>query len=137
MLRTDDLETPVFSELLELDLSTVEPSVAGPKRPQDRVSLPSVWQSFTSAFAVDEKPANDDVARFDFEGGAADVAGGRAPAAAVMARPTQRVRTGSVVIAAITSCTNTSNPSVMVAAGLLAQHARQRGPPESPAVKAL
>src|SRR5947208_10967586 len=121
MFRTDDAETPVFSELLELDLGTVEPSVAGPKRPQDRVSLPSVWQSFTSAFAVDEKPANDDVARFDFEGGAADVTGGREPATAVMARPTQRVRNGSVVIAAITSCTNTSNPSVMVAAGLLAK----------------
>src|SRR5437667_1993440 len=48
MFRTDDSETPVFSELLELDLSTVEPSVAGPKRPQDRVSLPAVWESFTS-----------------------------------------------------------------------------------------
>src|SRR2546428_6049103 len=135
MFRTDDSETPVFSELLELDLSTVEPSVAGPKRPQDRVSLPSVWQSFTSAFAVDEKPANDDVARFDFEGGAADVAGGRAPATAVMARPTQRVRSGSVVIAAITSCTNTSNPSVMVAAGLLAKRAVERGLRVSPTVK--
>src|SRR5207245_3745409 len=75
MFRTDDSQTPVFSELLELDLDTVEPSVAGPKRPQDRVALPSVWQSFTSAFAVDEKPANDDVARFDLEGGAAAVAG--------------------------------------------------------------
>jgi len=135
MFRTDDSETPVFSELLELDLSTVEPSVAGPKRPQDRVSLPSVWESFTSAFAVDEKPANDDVARFDFEGGAADVAGGRAPATAVMARPTQRVRNGSVVIAAITSCTNTSNPSVMVAAGLLAKRAVERGLRVSPTVK--
>src|SRR5881392_981507 len=135
MFRTDDSETPVFSELLELDLSTVEPSVAGPKRPQDRVSLPAVWESFTSAFAVDEKPANDDVARFDFEGGAADVAGGRAPAAAVMARPTQRVRNGSVVIAAITSCTNTSNPSVMVAAGLLAKRAVERGLRVSPTVK--
>src|SRR5256886_12962301 len=133
MFRTDDSETPVFSELLELNLDTVEPSVAGPKRPQDRVSLPSVWQSFTSAFAVDEKPANDDVARFDFEGGAADVAGGRAPAAAVMARPTQRVRNGSVVIAAITSCTNTSNPSVMVAAGLLAKRAVERGLRGAPA----
>ena len=135
MFRTDDSETPVFSELLELDLSTVEPSVAGPKRPQDRVSLPSVWESFTSAFAVDEKPANDDVARFDFEGGAADVAGGRAPATAVRARPTQRLRDGSVVIAAITSCTNTSNPSVMVAAGLLAKRAVERGLRVSPTVK--
>src|SRR3989454_1573526 len=135
MFRTDDSETPVFSELLELDLSTVEPSVAGPKRPQDRVSLPSVWQSFTSAFAVDEKPANDDVARFDFEGGAADVTGGPEPATAVRARPTQRLRDGSVVIAAITSCTNTSNPSVMVAAGLLAKRAVERGLRVSPTAK--
>src|SRR5881296_1840833 len=135
MFRTNDSEIPVFSELVELNLNTVEPSVAGPKRPQDRVALASVWQSFTSAFTVDEKPANDDVARFDFEGGAADVAGGRAPATAVMARPTQRVRNGSVVIAAITSCTNTSNPSVMVAAGLLAKRAVERGLRVSPTVK--
>src|SRR5213079_94319 len=135
MFRTDDAETPVFSELIELDLDPIEPSVAGPKRPQDRVGLPSVWQSSTSAFAVDERPANDDIARFDFEGGAADVAGGRAPATAVMARPTQRVRNGSVVIAAITSCTNTSNPSVMVAAGLLAKRAVERGLRVSPTVK--
>src|SRR5207247_2016123 len=135
MFRTDDSEIPVFSELLELNLDTVEPSVAGPKRPQDRVALPSVWQSFTSAFSVDEKPANDDVARFDFEGGAADGTGGREPATAVMARPTQRVRNGSVVIAAITSCTNTSNPSVMVAAGLLAKRAVERGLRVSPTVK--
>src|SRR5438552_1674319 len=135
MFRTDDSQTPVFSELLELDLNTVEPSVAGPKRPQDRVSLPSVWQSFTSAFAVDERPANDDIARFDFEGGAADVAGRHEAATAVAARPTQRVRNGSVVIAAITSCTNTSNPSVMVAAGLLAKRAVERGLRVSPTVK--
>src|SRR5207237_9809260 len=96
---------------------------------------PSVWESFTSAFAVDEKPANDDVARFDFEGGAADVAGGRAPATAVRARPTQRLRDGSVVIAAITSCTNTSNPSVMVAAALLAKRAVERGLERKPWVK--
>src|SRR5438105_3231883 len=136
LFRTDDSPTPTFSEMLELDLSTVEPSVAGPKRPQDRVALPKVWESFTGAFAVDEKPANDDVARFDFEGGAADVAGSRAPAAAVMARPTQQLRNGSVVIAAITSCTNTSNPSVMVAAGLLAKRAVERAPPVPPAANA-
>src|SRR5207253_5206046 len=115
--------------------NSVEPSVAGPKRPQDRVPLPAVWQSFTSAFAVDEKPANDDVARFDFAGGAADVAGSRAPAAAVMARPTQPLRNGAGGIAALTSCTNTSNPSVMVAAGLLAKRAVERGPRASPPLK--
>jgi len=135
MFRTDESETPVFTELLELDLNAVEPSVAGPKRPQDRVALPDVWRSFTSAFAMDEKPTNNDVARFDFEGGAADAIGRPAPGTAVMARPAQRVRNGSVVIAAITSCTNTSNPSVMVAAGLLAKRAVERGLRVAPTVK--
>src|SRR2546430_467651 len=120
MFRTDESATPVFDELLELDLDAVEPSVAGPKRPQDRVPLPNVWQSFKTAFAMEEHPSNDDVARFDSEGGVAEPVGGHQHATAVMARPVQ-LRNGSVVIAAITSCTNTSNPSVMVAAGLLAK----------------
>jgi aconitate hydratase A / 2-methylisocitrate dehydratase len=135
MFRTDESETPVFDELLELDLDAVEPSVAGPKRPQDRVALPSVWQSFKTAFAMDDHPGNNDVARFDSEGGAADAAGEHQHATAVMARPAQQVRNGSVVIAAITSCTNTSNPSVMVAAGLLAKRAVERGLRVSPTVK--
>jgi aconitate hydratase len=135
IFRTDDTETPVFSELLELELDSVEPSVAGPKRPQDRVPLPSVWQSFSSAFATDEKSGNNDIARFDFEGGTADAAGHHEHATAVMTRPTEKVRNGSVVIAAITSCTNTSNPSVMVAAGLLAKRAVERGLRVSPTVK--
>jgi aconitate hydratase len=135
MFRTDDTPTPVFSEMLDLNLEAVEPSVAGPKRPQDRVALPAVWKSFTSAFAVEERPANDDIARFDFEGGAADVGSRHEHATAVMARPTQQVRNGSVVIAAITSCTNTSNPSVMVAAGLLAKRAVERGLKVAPSVK--
>src|SRR5438067_942811 len=110
MFRTDDSETPVCSELLELDLSTVEPSVAGPKRPQDRVPLPNVWQSFKTAFAMEDRPSNNDVARFDSEGGVTEPVGGHQHATAVMARPAQQLRNGSVVIAAITSCTNTSNP---------------------------
>ena len=134
MFRTDDSPTPVFSEMLELDLAAVEPSVAGPKRPQDLVPLPNVWQSFRSAFAFEDKAGNDDVARFDYEGGAADV-GEHGPGTAVMARPAQKVRNGSVVIAAITSCTNTSNPSVMVAAGLLAKRAVERGLRVAPTVK--
>jgi aconitate hydratase len=135
MFRTDESATPVFDEVLELNLDAVEPSVAGPKRPQDRVPLPNVWQSFKTAFAMDEKSGNDEVARFDSEGGAADVAGGHQRPAAVMARPAQQLRNGSVVIAAITSCTNTSNPSVMVAAGLLAKRAVERGLRVSPTVK--
>src|SRR3981081_1136246 len=135
MFRTDESATPVFDELLELDLDAVEPSVAGPKRPQDRVALPNVWQSFKAAFAMDDRPGNNDVARFDSEGGVADTGGGHQRATAVMARPAQQVRNGSVVIAAITSCTNTSNPSVMVAAGLLAKRAVERGLRVSPTVK--
>jgi len=135
MFRTDESATPVFDELLELDLGAVEPSVAGPKRPQDRVPLPKVWQSFKTAFAMEEHPSNDDVARFDSEGGVAEPVGGHQHAAAVMTRPAQQLRNGSVVIAAITSCTNTSNPSVMVAAGLLAKRAVERGLRVSPTVK--
>jgi aconitate hydratase len=135
IFRTDESATPVFDELLELDLDAVEPSVAGPKRPQDRVALPDVWQSFTTAFAMDDHPGNNDVARFDNEGGVAESAGEHLHATAVMARPAQQLRNGSVVIAAITSCTNTSNPSVMVAAGLLAKRAVERGLRVSPTVK--
>ena len=135
MFRTDESATPVFDELLEVDLNAVEPSVAGPKRPQDRVPLPKVWQSFKTAFAMEEGPSNNDVARFDSEGGVAEPVGGHQHATAVMARPAQQLRNGSVVIAAITSCTNTSNPSVMVAAGLLAKRAVERGLRVSPTVK--
>jgi aconitate hydratase len=84
---------------------------------------------------MDEHAGNNDVARFDSEGGAADTVGEHQHATAVMARPAQQVRNGSVVIAAITSCTNTSNPSVMVAAGLLAKRAVERGLRVSPTVK--
>jgi aconitate hydratase len=135
LFRTDDSPTPVFNELLELDLNAVEPSVAGPKRPQDRVALPSVWQSFKGAFTFEDKDADDDIARFDYEGGEADRTGQHAHGTAVMTRPAQQVRNGSVVIAAITSCTNTSNPSVMMAAALLAKRAVERGMKVAPTVK--
>ncbi|MDP9341896.1 MAG: aconitate hydratase AcnA [Actinomycetota bacterium] len=108
LFRTDDDPDPRFSEVLELDLSKVEPSVAGPKRPQDRVSLPRVWESFTGVFGEavgSEEPSGD------------------------------RLDHGSVVIAAITSCTNTSNPSVMVAAGLMAKRAVEAGLQVKPWVK--
>src|SRR5213082_540385 len=135
MFRTDESATPVFDELLELDLAAVETSVAGPKRPQDRVPLPNVWQSFKTAFSMEDRPSNNDVARFDSEGGVTEPVGEHQHATAVMARPAQQLRNGSVVIAAITSCTNTSNPSVMVAAGLLAKRAVERGLRVSPTVK--
>jgi aconitate hydratase len=105
---------PEFDALLELDLATVEPSLAGPRRPQDRVALPGVAANFRAAYpqtdGVDAKPLD---------------VGGR----------TAELGHGSVVIAAITSCTNTSNPAVMVGAGLLARNAVARGLRPSPIVK--
>src|SRR5437667_4761144 len=91
MFRSDESATPVFDELLELDLAAVEPSVAGPKRPQDRVPLPNVWQSFKTAFALEDRPSNNDVARFDCEGGVTEPVGEHQHATAVMARPAQRL----------------------------------------------
>jgi aconitate hydratase A / 2-methylisocitrate dehydratase len=135
LFRSDGDATPVFSELLELDLSTVVPSVAGPKRPQDRVALPDVWQSFVSAFELD--PDEDgEIGRFHEEGGQPNPAAGHYDdhgGTAVAERVD--VRNGSVVIAAITSCTNTSNPSVMVGAGLLAKKAVEAGLQVGPTVK--
>src|SRR5262249_55995080 len=83
LFRSDGTPTPVFSELLDLDLSTVEPSVAGPKRPQDRVALGNVWESFHNVFHPDEEqPEETDLVRFNGEGGSQPVAtaGGRAVA---------------------------------------------------------
>ena len=131
LFRVDGAPTPRFTELLELDLAKVEPSLAGPKRPQDRVALPNIWNSFTSAFAHSPKPEADAISRLTEEGGPID---GRA-SVAVAHRPPANVEDGCVVIAAITSCTNTSNPSVMVAAGLLAQKAVERGLTVNPYVK--
>ncbi|MGH7765801.1 MAG: aconitate hydratase, partial [Candidatus Dormibacteraceae bacterium] len=131
LFRSDGDPTPEFSELLELDLAKVEPSLAGPKRPQDRVSLPHVWDSFTSAFGNGPKPSGQALARLTNEGGPVN---GRARAE-VAARPEAKLDDVCVVIAAITSCTNTSNPSVMVAAGLLAKKAVELGLEVNPYVK--
>ncbi len=124
LFRTDAMPTPHFSEMLDLALSTIEPSLAGPKRPQDRVGLPSVWDTFQKVFEQPDAPL-EDLSRFDAEGGAMEAPGETGATAAIP--PGQRLEHGSVVIAAITSCTNTSNPSVMVAAGLLARNAVARG----------
>ena len=142
LFRTAATPEPQFSELLTLDLGTVEPSMAGPRRPQDRVSLRGVRESLRRSFPQQFAPPGDD-------GGAATGAAG-APAATAVAvaaepRPRQvevdldgrkaQLTDGSVVIAAITSCTNTSNPSVMLAAGLLAKKAVERGLTVQPHVK--
>ncbi|HLG51032.1 MAG TPA: aconitate hydratase AcnA, partial [Chloroflexota bacterium] len=118
LFRTDDGPEPVFDELIELDLATVEPSVAGPRRPQDRVPLARVRESFQAAFA--DRLGN-----------------GRDGRSAEVQIGSERVTlgNGAVVIAAITSCTNTSNPMVMVGAGLLAKRAVERGLRVKPTVK--
>jgi aconitate hydratase len=134
IFRSDGDPDPRFSEVLELNLGSVEPSVAGPKRPQDRVALVDVWDSFVAAFRdrLEPDPRPTDLGRFEAEGGNPSVAvdidatiepGEETP----VALDGDLVRHGSVVIAAITSCTNTSNPSVMLAAGLLAKKAVEAG----------
>ncbi len=112
MFRTDDAEDPVYTDTLSLDISTVEPSLAGPSRPQDRISLGDMKTSYHENLRVRGLAANGDASR---------AANG--------------ISDGSVVIAAITSCTNTSNPSVMVGAGLFAKKAVEKGLSVNPYVK--
>jgi len=138
-----DEKTPEaeYSELLALDLATVEPSLAGPKRPQDRLPLSKARESFEQALPSLMKPksaaqvtalagnALKQVERWEQEGGTPSVAGveDSSHEEHVSANGKSPLRHGSVVIAAITSCTNTSNPSVMIAAGVLAKKAVERG----------
>jgi aconitate hydratase len=115
-----------YSQVLELDLGTVRPSVAGPKRPQDRIELPNLRREF---FQTLQRPISGN----GFGKTRADIA--RTVKVTTAAGRKATVGTGSVLIAAITSCTNTSNPSVMVAAGLLAKKAVEKGLKVNPAVK--
>jgi aconitate hydratase len=108
LFRFDGAPEPVFSDALALDLATVVPSLAGPKRPQDRINLPDVKQNFLTGLGAAPKTAEI-------------VTNGSANGTHAT------IQDGSVVIAAITSCTNTSNPSVLIAAGLLAKKAVERG----------
>ncbi|MGM0460330.1 MAG: aconitate hydratase AcnA [Bacteroidota bacterium] len=124
LFRTDDTPDPVFSDTLELDLGDVETSLAGPKRPQDRITLPNMKKTFESSLTSDdptmgfnltqEKLANKGI----FKNG-----------------QTVEMKHGDVVIAAITSCTNTSNPSVMLGAGIIAKKAIEKGMKVPPYVK--
>ena len=148
LFHTASAVAPTYSDTLELDLGTVEPSLAGPRRPQDRIALGEVGKNFlealptlmkaSSTIAPPTPPGNG--GRWEGEGGNT--------ATALQATPQRRthvgltlggevhqLRHGSVVIAAITSCTNTSNPSVMIAAGLLAKKAVERGLRSQPWVK--
>jgi aconitate hydratase len=134
-----DEKTPEaeYSELLQLDLASIEPSIAGPKRPQDRVVLSQAFQSFNDALPTLIKPKKSPAVaaanspqenRFQAEGGSTAVGvHDTLSEEHVPASVKKSLKHGSVVIAAITSCTNTSNPSVMVAAGLVAKKAVARG----------
>ena len=143
LFRTAGAAPAHYSQQLELDLGTVEPSIAGPKRPQDRVRLSDSRISFETALpsllspksALASAPKQEE--RFIGEGGnqQAMVATEEAPPVAPHMDVSDVLRHGSVVIAAITSCTNTSNPSVMIAAGLLAKKAAERGLFTKPWVK--
>jgi len=117
MWRDVTSEDPVFTDTLSLDLSSVQPSLAGPRRPQDRVLLSQVDETFATELASSYKKSDDADTRFPVAGEDFDIGH------------------GDVVIAAITSCTNTSNPNVLVAAGLVARKARAFGLERKPWVK--
>jgi len=131
-LWRDDSRDIVYTDVLELDMSTVEPALAGPKRPQDRINLGDMKTQWAKTHS-------------DFQHGTSSGSGGTAtgtlPAAVVKEQrvtlndQTFTLKDGAVVIAAITSCTNTSNPEVMIAAGLLARKARKLGLTRKPWVK--
>src|SRR5256714_8977830 len=156
MLWHEPEHQPEYSQVVELDLAAVEPSLAGPRRPQDRVPLREAKQSFLEAletFGVDYGNSRDEAVAESFpasdppssvephDGARVEAAGGVAVAVRPQSVPVQlagqdfELEHGSVVIAAITSCTNTSNPQVMIGAGLLAKHAVERGMKRKPWVK--
>jgi aconitate hydratase len=170
LFRTDETPDPTFNEMLDLDLSTIEPSLAGPRRPQDRVALGKVSSVFRSTYddrfgggedetnGYDEQsaesfPASDPPASMAGGNHSSPIPEGSRPAATAVAPAAPKTITrfgevdveidglettmhhGSVAIAAITSCTNTSNPSVMLGAGLLAKKAVERGLDVPPYVK--
>ncbi len=117
MFRVNGSPDPVFTDTLELDLATVVPSMAGPKRPEGRVALTDVATGFAKALETEYKKPGELTERVPVKGSAFDIGH------------------GDVVIAAITSCTNTSNPSVLIAAGLLARKAVEKGLKSKPWVK--
>ncbi|UCH27943.1 MAG: aconitate hydratase AcnA [Trueperaceae bacterium] len=125
LFRDDDTPDPEFYDTVELDLSTVEPSIAGPKRPQDRILLRDVKESFQSDLAKPFEQRGFNLSKDDVDSEAGLTIGG----------DTFQLTHGDVVIAAITSCTNTSNPSVMLAAGLVAKKAVEAGLEVRPYVK--
>ena len=124
LFRTDETPDPEFTDIVELDLSTIEPSLAGPKLPQDRIPLKSMKDTFRQLLLSPVGPRGFGLSEGDLSR-TARISNGH----------TSEIGHGAVVIAAITSCTNTSNPSVMIAAGLLAKKAVEAGLTVPPYVK--
>lgn len=126
LFRSDDTPDPEFTDALELDLNTIEPSLAGPKRPQDRIRLSDVKTTFRASLSapISERGYGKQTSQLDERTSIALADGEQV-----------EIGHGAVVLAAITSCTNTSNPSVMIGAGLLAQKAVARGLKVPPYVK--
>ena len=118
LFATADAPVAQYTKIVDLDMASIEPCVAGPRRPQERVALSQIKQSFAAALPLLTKPRQPEAAK---------------PSASAAAYPS--LKDGSLVLAAITSCTNTSNPSVLLAAGLLAKKAVQRGLHSKPWVK--
>jgi aconitate hydratase len=147
LFRTDATPDPVFTDALELDLSTVEPSLAGPKRPQDRVPMKDLKAALRKSLTAPVKERGYGLAESDLNRKAV-VAGNGSEQSSVISHQSSvgnqqsaisnqqfQIGHGAVVIAAITSCTNTSNPSVMLGAGLLAKKAVEKGLKVKPYVK--
>ena len=124
LFRRNDTPDPIFTDTLELDLSTVEPALAGPKRPQDRVNLSQMQPKWQKTLRASTKERGFELSGDELES-----------TVPVKGIESGELKHGSVVIAAITSCTNTSNPSVMLAAGLLAKKAVEKGLKRQPWVK--
>ncbi len=138
LFRTSSSAEPIYTQTVELDLSTVEPSIAGPKRPQDRVPLNQAKLKFSQALEVMLAERKVKPAEKEKPGEATkphETAAVAATAVADHVPGMEGLDHGSVVVAAITSCTNTSNPSVMIGAGLLARNATRRGLKTKPWVK--
>ncbi|MEQ3722682.1 aconitate hydratase AcnA [Alcanivorax sp.] len=136
--RSSSDPDPEFTDVMELDLNDVVPSLAGPKRPQDRVPLTSVKRTFIDVVTDTLKLNDEEISNLEGEGGQTAVgnhepSGGDVPV--VIDGKKHHMSHGDVVIAAITSCTNTSNPSVMLAAGLVAKKAAEKGMNRKPWVK--
>ena len=136
--RSSSDPDPEFTDVLELDLGDVVPSLAGPKRPQDRVPLTAVKRTFIDVVTDTLKLNDDEISKLEGEGGQTAVgnhepSGSQVPV--VINGQKHFMSHGDVVIAAITSCTNTSNPSVMLAAGLVAKKAAEKGMNRKPWVK--